>query len=274
MLARSLLFAPANRPDLFQKFPRLKADLFTLDLEDGTPSAQRPEARAVLQESVRTARGERVGNLFVRINPVGSPDCAADLDAVIGSGADGIVLAKVEGADDIASLRTGLPIIAGIESIGGVLNARAIAASPGVVAVYFGAEDFATEMGARRTPEGLEVLYARSRVVLAAKAAGVKALDQVVLDLKDEALFRRDATVGRNLGYDGKMCVHPLQIDLANELFAPTPAEIDHARRLVAAYEAARVRGEATINFEGRMVDGPVVKTAMAVLAAAGQQPA
>jgi citrate lyase subunit beta/citryl-CoA lyase len=274
MLARSLLFAPANRPDLFQKFPRLKADLFTLDLEDGTPAAQRPEARAVLQESVRVARGERIGNLFVRINPVGSPDCTADLAALTGSGADGIVLAKVEGADDIAALQTDLPIIAGIESIDGVLNARAIASSAGVVAVYFGAEDFATEMGARRTPDGLEVLYARSHVVLAAKAAGVKALDQVVLNLKDEALFRRDAIVGRNLGYDGKMCVHPLQIDLANELFAPTPAEIDHARRLVAAFEAARARGEATIDFEGRMVDGPVVKTALSVLAAAGQQPA
>ena len=105
--------------------------------------------------------------------------------------------------------------------------------------------------------------------MLAAKAARVRALDQVVLDLKDAALFRRDATLGRNLGYDGKLCIHPRQIDLANEVYAPTPGEIDHARRLVAAYEAARARGEATIDFEGRMVDGPVYKTALATLAAA-----
>lgn len=270
MLIRSLLFAPANRPDLFRKFPRLEADLFALDLEDGTPPAARPTARAGLADAIRSARGDRSGNLFVRINPAGSSDFAADLEAAQGAGADGLILAKTETAEEVARLQTDLPVIAGIESIAGVLNARSIAAGPSVFAVYFGAEDFATDMGARRTPEGLEVLYARSRVVLAAKAARVRALDQVVLDLKDEALFRRDATLGRNLGYDGKMCIHPRQIALANELFAPTSAEIDHARRLVAAYEAARARGEATLDFEGRMVDGPVYKTALAVLAAAG----
>jgi citrate lyase subunit beta/citryl-CoA lyase len=271
MFARSLLFAPANRPDLFRKFPRIKADLFVLDLEDGTPAAERPAARINLKDSVRAARGERNGNLFIRVNPAGSADCKADLAAVNESGADGIVLAKSEDAEHIASLLTGLPVIAGIESVSGVVNALAIAASPCVIAVYFGAEDFAADMGARRTPDGVEVLYARSRVVLAARAAKVKALDQVVLDLKDDALFRRDGTLGRNLGYDGKMCIHPRQVDLANEVFAPTAAEIDHARRLVIAYEAAQSRGEATINFEGRMVDGPVVKTALSILAAAEQ---
>ncbi len=269
MLARSLLFAPANRPDLFRKFPRLKADLFALDLEDGTPPGERPAARERLRESVMTARGERHGNLFVRVNPVGTSDFAADLDAVGGSGADGILLAKAGNAAELASLRGGLPVIAGLESIDGVLNALEIAASSGVVGVYFGAEDFATEMGARRTPEGMEVLHARSQVVLAAKAAKVIALDQVVIDLKDEPQFRRDATIGRNLGYDGKMCIHPRQVDLANELFAPTIGEVDYARRLVAAYDAAGMRGEATINFEGRMVDGPIYKAALSVLAAA-----
>lgn len=270
MLVRSLLFAPANRPDLFGKFPRLEADLFALDLEDGTPADARAAARAGLADAVRAARGTRSGKLFVRINPAGSSDFAPDLAAAQGAGVDGLILAKTESAADVARLRTDLPVIAGIESIAGVMNAAAIAAGPSVFAVYFGAEDFAADMGARRTPEGLEVLYARSRVVLAAKAARVRALDQVVLDLKDETLFRRDATLGRNLGYDGKLCIHPRQIALANEVYAPTPGEIDHARRLVAAYDAARARGEATLDFEGRMVDGPVYKTALATLAAAG----
>jgi citrate lyase subunit beta/citryl-CoA lyase len=153
----------------------------------------------------------------------------------------------------------------------GVANVEHIASTATVIAVYFGAEDFAADMGARRTAEGMEVLYARSRVVLAAKRARVKALDQVVVDFKDDALFRQDGTFGRNLGYDGKMCIHPRQIDLANELFSPTAVEIEYARRLLAAYEAAQARGEATINFEGRMVDGPLVKTAVSVLAAAQQ---
>lgn len=273
MLVRSLLFAPANRQDLFRKFPQIKADLFVLDLEDGTPPGQRPAARAELKESIRVARGERSAKLFVRINPVGSPDFANDLDAVTGSGADGIVLAKAGNAEEVASLQTHLPLIAGIESIDGVLNAFAIAAGPSVIAVYFGAEDFAAEMGARRTPEGMEVLYARSRVVLAAKSAKVAALDQVVLDLKDDALFRRDAATGRNLGYDGKMCIHPRQVDLANESFAPTQTEIDYARRLISAYSEAQSRGEATIDFEGRMVDGPLFKTALSILAAAQREP-
>lgn len=271
MLARSLIFAPANRPDLFRKFPRLQADLLALDLEDGTPPDQRPRARELLRESVATARGGRAGNLFVRVNPAGTADFGADLAAVKASGADGVILAKADRAQDVALLGTGLPVIAGIESIAGVLNAREIAAAASVVAVFFGAEDFAAEMGARRTREGTEVLYARSRVVLAARAAGVKALDQVVLDFRDDALFRQDAGFARNLGYDGKMCIHPRQIELANEVFTPSAAEVDHAARLVAAYDAAQARGEATIDFEGRMVDGPLYKTSLAILAAAGQ---
>jgi len=267
MFARSLLFAPANRPDLFSKFPRLEADLFVLDLEDGTPPAERAEARARLASSVESARGDRArGSLFVRINPIATPDCREDLEAVRGSGADGIVLAKAESGDEIATLVSGIPVIAGIESIGGVLKATEIASAPSVVAVYFGAEDFAAEMGARRTREGLEVLYARSRVVLAAKTSRVRALDQVVVDFRDDERFRQDALFARNLGYDGKMCIHPRQLALANEAFAPTAEEIDYARRLLSAFEEARARGEATIDFEGRMVDGPLVKSARSIL--------
>lgn len=271
MRARSLLFAPANRPDLFGKFPRYDADILVLDLEDGTPPDARPAARAALAESLRTARGPGTAMLCVRVNPAGSPDFADDVAAVKASGADGIVLAKADAADDVARLDTALPVIAGIESIAGVRNVDRIAAASGVVAVFFGAEDFAAEMGARRTRVGLEVLYARSRVVLAARAAGVKAIDQVVLDFRDDALFREDAASARNLGYDGKMCIHPRQIALANEAFTPTDAEVAYAARLVQAYDAAVAAGQATIGFEGRMVDGPLYKSSLAVLAAAGR---
>lgn len=272
MRARSLLFAPANRPDLFGKFPRYDADILALDLEDGTPPAARGAARRDLAESVRMARGDRGVALFVRVNPASSPDFAADVSAVKGSGADGIILAKTDSAQDVGKLDTALPVIAGIESIIGVLHAREIAAARGVAAVFFGAEDFATEMGARRTRDGTEVLYARSRVVLAAKAAGVKAIDQVVLDFNDDVLFRHDAAIARSLGYDGKMCIHPRQIGLANDVFTPSDAEVDYAVRLVAAYDAAQADGRATIDFEGRMVDGPLYKTSLAVVAAAGRE--
>ncbi len=269
MIARSLLYAPANRPDLFGKFPSLDADIFVLDLEDGTPAAARPAAREALAESVAAARGDHAGRLFVRVNPADTPDFEADVAAARDATPDGLVVAKVEQAGDVERLRTDLPVIAGIESVAGVVNAGGIAAAGGVSAVYFGAEDFAVEMGARRTDEGMEVLYARSRVVLAARAARVLALDQVVLDFRDDARFLNCARTGRGLGYDGKMCIHPRQVDLANEAFAPTAGEVDYARRLLAAYEAAEARGQATIDFEGRMVDGPLVKASQAVLRAA-----
>lgn len=271
MRVRSMLFAPANRPDLFGKFPRYEADVLVLDLEDGTPPAERPAARAALSDSIRTARGDRDARIHVRVNPAGSSDFDADVAAVAASGADGIVLAKADDARDVARLGDALPIIAGIESIAGVVNANEIARSPGVQAVFFGAEDFAAEMGGRRTPAGTEVLYARSRVVLAAKATGVKAIDQVVLDFRDDARFRDDALAARALGYDGKMCIHPRQIAIANEIFSPSAEEVDYARRLVDAYDDAHARGQATIDFEGRMVDGPLYKIALATLAAAGQ---
>ena len=268
-IVRSLLFAPANRPDLFSKFPQLAADAFALDLEDGTPAGERQTARSRLAQSVRIARGDGKALIFVRINAVDTPDFAEDMEAVKASDADGILLPKARQARDLAAVGPGLPVIAGIESIEGVLNAVTIAASAAVAAVYFGAEDFAAEMGARRTAQGLEVLYARSHVVLAARAARVGALDQVVTDFRDDAQFRKDAAVGRDLGYDGKLCIHPRQVDLANEVFAPSAAEVERARRLVAAFRAAEARGEATIDFEGQMVDGPVVKAALSILAKA-----
>lgn len=272
MLLRSLLFAPANRPDLVAKFPRVPADVFSPDLEDGTPPAARPEARAALAGTVAAARGERTdAKVFVRINPASTPDCELDVAALRGSGADGIVLAKAESAADLAALAgTGLPVIAGIESARGVAEAVAIARGPGVVALYFGGEDFTADMGGRRTKDGYEMLFARSQVLLAARVAGVKALDTVMIDIRDDEGFRRDAIVGRNLGFDGKMCLLPRQVTLAHEVFAPSAAEIDTARRLVAAYEEAVARGAGTIDFEGRMVDPPVLKAAQAIMRAAG----
>lgn len=277
MLIRSLLFAPANRHEMIAKFPRIRADLFVLDLEDAVPAADRPAARASLAQAVAIARqGERRHTVFVRINDLRSADCPSDVVALKACAVDGVVLPKAESAEDIARLvtmlGTPLPILAGIESIRGVLDCVAIAAAAPVVGVYFGAEDFAADMGARRSPDSTEVLYARSRVVLAAKAARVNAIDQAVVEVRDDEQFRRDSTRGRDLGYDGKICLLPRQVDLANEAFGPSAAEIDHARRLIAAYEVAKASGRGAIDFEGRMVDEPVLKHALGVMAAAARQ--
>jgi citrate lyase subunit beta/citryl-CoA lyase len=169
---------------------------------------------------------------------------------------------------------TGRPtaILAGIETALGVLNAPQVCAcSPLLQAVYFGAEDLASDVGARRTPEGHEVLAARSMVLLAARAVRLLAIDQAAVDIRDEARFVRDCGFGRDLGYDGKICLTPGQVALANRAFSPTDAEITHARRLVAAYELASARGQGTFDFEGQMVDTPLLTRARRMLLSASR---
>ena len=282
-MIRSLLYAPANRPELVVKFPRFGADCCVIDLEDGTPEAEKSKARAMLPETVALVRAAGLeGLLAVRVNVPASPHYLADLEAAFGCDIDAVVIPKLESPDQAfpathwlqrreAQAPRARPrmIIGGIESVRGVLNAVKICdETPHLGAVYFGAEDFAADIGGRRTPGGDEVATARSWVVMAARAADRIAIDQVVLDIRDDALFRRDAARGRDLGYQGKMCVAPGQVALANAAFSPTPEERAYARRLVAAYEAATARGIGTIDFEGKMVDGPLLKHSLAVLAA------
>ncbi len=151
------------------------------------------------------------------------------------------------------------------------MNVETLAAhqSP-LTALAFGAEDFITDLGGRRTPEGLEVLYARSRVVLAARAAALQALDQVFVNLRDDEAFRWDAEMGRQLGYSGKMCIVPRQVEAANLVFSPSAEEIDRARRLLEAYEDAKGSGHGVFEFEGAMVDEPILKRAREILDLAG----
>lgn len=280
MLIRSLLFAPGNQPELLKKFPRYDADAFVIDLEDGTPEAEKAAARQQLADTVPYLRDQRVrGLLFVRTNGPSSPQIDADLEAALRADVDGLVIPKVGGAADVrrfgAALadaerkgrQRSLALIGLIESAIGVINVQAVASADSHLrALAFGGEDFISDIGGRRTAEGLELLYARSQVVLAAKAAGLSAIDQVVVDIRDDDQFRRDAIVGRNLGYDGKMCLLPRQVDLANEVFSPTPEEIDRSRRLIAACELAAAEGRGVIDFEGRMIDPPLLSRARAVL--------
>jgi citrate lyase subunit beta/citryl-CoA lyase len=211
------------------------------------------------------------GRLFVRINEPHSPHIEADLRAALSADIDGVVVPKIERAEDLQRIgaaltaarhRRPLAIIGGIESILGAVNVFALAGcEPRLCAIYFGAEDFITDMGGRRTEQGMEVLYARSRTVLAAKAAGIDAIDQAVIEIRDDARFRADGTQARDLGYGGKICLLPRQVELANELFAPTAAEIDRSRRLLAA-----AAGQGVIEFEGRMIDGPLLKRAQGIV--------
>jgi citrate lyase subunit beta/citryl-CoA lyase len=281
---RSLFFAPANRPELISKFPRFAADCYVIDLEDGTPPADKASARAGLKPLIDALRGSGTtlpGALTVRVNEPGSDHYLDDLVSAWSCDIDGVVIPKLESVDQLfpalhalRRLERDAPraeprfILGGLESIRGVTNAAALcAADPHLSAVYFGAEDLASELGARRTKEATEVLYARSAVLLHAKAARIAAIDQAVVEIRDDNHFERDAIAGRDLGYDGKICLLPRQLAVAHRVFRPSNAEIEHARRLIATYAAASARGLGTIDFEGQMIDGPLLKRAQRLVA-------
>lgn len=273
MRLRSVLFAPASKPDVIAKMPRSGADAVVLDLEDAVPSSAKGEARRHARLQGPELAGAYPGlAVFVRVNSPVGPYFADDL-AALSPQLAGVVVPKLESAAQVASVMAaladaglGLHVFAGIETVAGVVNAGEVAAAPGVAAVYFGAEDYVADLGGVRTREGTEVLYARSRVAIAARMAGVPAVDQIVAELRDDDRFASCAALGRSLGYRGKLCIHPAQVALANTAFSPSDSELQRARRLLDAYEAAASRGEASIDFEGQMVDEPLARQARAVL--------
>jgi citrate lyase subunit beta/citryl-CoA lyase len=276
---RSLLTVPASRPDLMEKAPRAEPDAVFLDLEDGVP----PSAKESARENARIAAADLARDhpslsVFVRVNGLTTPWFEGDVADAIGPDLAGVVVPKLESAADIDQVaraleRAGhaeLAVMAGIESARGVAEAHDVLRPP-TRWCYFGAEDFVADMGGVRTPENFEVLYARSRVVLAARVNGVHAIDQIVADFRDDSRYRTEAAAARALGYRGKLCIHPAQVALAHEAFTPSGDEVDRARRLLTAYAEAAARGEATLVFEGEMVDEPMARHARTVLDAAGE---
>jgi citrate lyase subunit beta/citryl-CoA lyase len=271
---RSLLFAPANRPELLQKFPRYPADAFVIDLEDGTPEAEKDSARRALPQIVASLRNQGLKKqLFIRTNSPQSKHVQADLATTNEIPIDGLVVPKIESVEDLIGFKSAAHIIGIIETGRGVMNVETIAqgGNPHLVALAFGAEDFITDVGGQRSTDGLEVLYARSRVVLAARVAGIQALDQVFVNIRDDETFLHDAEFGRHLGYSGKMCIVPRQIEIANAVFSPSADEIDRSQRLIEEYERAKAQGRGAIEFEGSMVDEPLLKRARAILQLAAE---
>jgi len=277
---RSLLFAPAVRPDLVAKLPTSGADGVVIDCEDATP----PNAKIEARENARALAPRISGRgclVFVRVNAVASQWFEEDLQTALCGDLAGIVVPKLDSVEQVdvverALAEAGHPelaVLAGIETALGVADARTLLAHPRVGAAYFGAEDFIADMGGVRTADNQEVLYARSLVALVGRLAGVPTLDQVVTDFRDDAAFECEAREARALGFRGKLCIHPGQVGIANAAFVPSAAEVDHARRLLEAYERASASGIAAIEFEGQMVDEPLAARARQILAAASVEP-
>lgn len=271
---RSLLFAPAVRPDLLRKMPRTGADAIVIDLEDATP----PDAKDIGRLEMRSAVADLAGQLpiLVRVNDDTTPWHDDDLDSLPTEGLAGIVVPKIEtiaGLDSLAARLTDrgldMPVIGGVETALGVADARRLLAHDVISAAYFGAEDFIADLGGVRTASNDEVAYARAQVALAGRLADVTVIDQIVAGFTDDDRCRRECLQARAMGYGGKLCIHPSQVAIANEAFLPSSEEIDRARRLLEAYDDAKAQGVASVAFEGQMVDEPVARQARRVLAQA-----
>lgn len=214
---RSMLYVPANRPDMIAKQERFGADVTVLDLEDGTPEPEKSRARELLGDAVRDLRASRFrGTVLVRVNPIDDAvHHRADLECVRALDIDGVVLPKAESAAavrefaDAVRSRSKL-VVLGFETVAGVHRAAEILEACGKVdAAYFGGEDYIADLGGRRTVGGEEILYPRSQVSIACRLNGVPAVDTVALSFDSRERFERAAAVGRNLGYSGKLCIHP-----------------------------------------------------------------
>jgi citrate lyase subunit beta/citryl-CoA lyase len=279
---RSLLYVPASSERFLARAHERGADAIILDLEDAVAPAQKSAARARLATAVASV-AERGAKVFVRIN---SDDdlWRPDAEAAARAGAFGLLVPKTREPARLRELagvleglersigRDEVALVPMIEDAGAVLDARAIAtATPRIFGLVAGGEDLATALDAEPTPEALHL--PKLLVHLAAKAAGVRSfgLLRTVADYGDLAAVEKSAREARALGFDGASCVHPSVVPVLNRAFSPSRQEVDRARRLVAAAREATARGEGAFAFEGKMVDEPVVRRALALLARAAE---
>jgi citrate lyase subunit beta / citryl-CoA lyase len=275
---RSVLFMPGSNARALDKARTLPADALVFDLEDAVAPDAKETARGQAIAAVRS-RGYGRREVVVRVNGIGTPWGRADLAALATAGADAVLLPKVESPDTVREALgvlashgapAGLALWCMLETPRGILQAAAIAeAGPAVTALVMGTSDLTKELHARHTNDRLPLLTSLELCVLAARAAGIAALDGVHLDLDDDAGFEAACRQAADLGFDGKTLIHPKTIARANEVFAPAPAAVDWARRVIAAHAAALAQGRGIVVLDGRLVETLHVDEARRVVALA-----
>lgn len=267
-----MMFIPGNNPAMMQDAYVYAPDSIMLDLEDAISMQEKDAARTLVHYALKSIDYGKT-EMVVRVNPLTSPYGKKDVRAVVTGGVDVIRMPKTETAQDVIDLENEIikvetelgclgrtRIMAAIESTLGVINAYDIAtASKRMIGIALGAEDYSANLKTNRSKEGSELMYARERIVVAARAAGIDALDTVFSDLNDMDAFRNEVAIIKQLGFDGKSIINPRQIEVVNEVFAPTRKEIDKAMRIVAAIKEAEQKGLGVIAVNGKMVDKPVV---------------
>ena len=280
-IMRSWMFVPGHQQRMIDKAYGLKLDVAMFDLEDGVPPGEKDTARAMMAETLAYPSSGMLR--FVRIHPAGTEEIEVDLPAVIRPGLDGLTLTKVHCPEDVLGVcaildereeavglqRGSVRLLATIESARGLIQAPAIAAStPRLVGLMFGAEDFAMDLGMFNVRQGEagDFLYARSALVVAAASEGLQAIDRVYTEIRNPAGLEKDTQLARDLGFSGKALIHPAQIEVVEKVFRPNDAEVEYARRVVDAFEAAEAEGAGAVAVDGQMVDLPVVERARRVL--------
>ena len=266
------MFVPGNNPGMMADAHIYGPDSIMLDLEDSVTIAEKDTARLLVYNALRSVDyGDT--EMVVRINPLNTPYGRKDIEAVVKAGVHVIRMPKTETAAEVEEVEREIEkvereigclgrtrIMAAIESALGVVNAYAIAtASPRMMGIALGAEDYCANLKTQRTPGGDELRLARETIVVAARAAGIDALDTVYSNLDDMETFRKEVELIHTLGFDGKSIINPRQIEIVNEVFAPTPRAREKARAIIAAIREAERRGSGVVSVNGKMVDRPVV---------------
>ncbi len=267
---RSMLYIPASKPRALEKARHLRCDAIIFDLEDAVAPDEKDSAREGLRSAL-AAGDYRPRVRLVRVNALDGPWGAADLEAVHGMDCDGVLVPKASDPEqiDAVAARIGVPIWAMIETPAGVLAAAQICAHPSVDGIVLGTNDLVKDLGLRSRPDRLPLMYALQSSLMAARAAGVVAIDGVYNAFRDTEGFEFECRQGRDLGFDGKSLIHPDQIAAANEAFAPSMAEVALAKRQIAAHAAAEAAGQGVAVVDGSIVEALHVEAARALLARA-----
>jgi citrate lyase beta subunit len=280
-MPRSLLFAPGDDVRKLNKAALSNADAVILEMEDGVALDRKIVARQTIREAALSIDFGRRAR-FIRVNGVTTPFFHEDVLHTVDAHPDAYILPKAEREADVwricelldeAEQRRGWPaggigLILMIETPQGILNLREICnANTRLKALIFGAEDYASFIGATRTREATEVLFARSAVVNACGAFGLQAIDMVFIDFNDDAGLEHECMAGKQFGFTGKQVIHPRQIDIVNRCYSPSEAEIAWARRVIDGFKASQSDGRGAFALDGKMIDMPVVRQAERILA-------
>jgi len=277
------MYTPGNNQRMIQKMPTLGADVLVLDLEDSVPPAEKETARFMSKEAIPTLV-DCGSYIFSRLNDWRTGLTEGDLEAIVQPGLDGVVLSKTESNDDVSrldakitelekerSLKVGsIAIQCLIETAKGVANAyQSAIASKRVNSLVFGAVDYTRDMRVTLTSEGSEILVPRSWTAICARAAGSIAIDPPYPAYRDEEGFIKSCKVGRQLGFEGRMLIHPTQIESSHAVYAPTKEQIEYAKEVVQVFEDGMKQGVASVPLRGQMLDIAVYRAQKDVLSAA-----